>query len=221
MDLRFAAACCSRIAAGLLVLVLSGAAQSQDLRTSQVARISLTPVGGYTFGGKFRDAGGAATAETQDSPHVGLILNIRESANTQWEVFYSRQKTEADLGHSSAGNAPVDLDLQYLQIGGTYVAHGGRARPFLAATVGVTRFGPDPLTFEADNFLSFGVGAGWQLQYSERLGLRLEARLLGTFLRSDTALFCRTGPEENVCAIAADSDMYWQARTSLGLEFRF
>jgi hypothetical protein len=45
--------------------------------------------------------------------------------------------------------------------------------------------------------------------------------LLGTFLRSDSALFCETGVDENVCAIAADSDMYWQFQTSLGVVFRF
>jgi hypothetical protein len=101
------------------------------------------------------------------------------------------------------------------------VADGLRARPFLAATVGATRFDPDPLTFDSENFFSFSIGAGWQVQPSARLGLRLEGRLLGTFLHSDTELFCATGPDENICAIAADSDMFWQFQTSLGVILRF
>jgi opacity protein-like surface antigen len=214
------------VAAGAAVLMLTFASHAQDLAPNEVPAFSLTPIGGHTFGGEFRngdDAGGddAAKVEVEDAQHFGLIFNIRESANTQWEIFYARQRSEADTSLIPAADPHIDLDVQYLQIGGTYVADGNRARPFLAATIGATRFDPDPLTFDSENFFSFGVGAGWQYQPSDRLGLRLEGRLLGTFLRSDTELFCSTGPEENVCAIAADSDMYWQFQTSLGLAFGF
>lgn len=198
-------------------LLLPGAAEGQQHSAREIPRWSITPSGGYTFGGEFEDETAADAAELEDAAHFGLIFNLRESLNTQWEVFYARQGTDAGL----AGAQRADLDIQYLQAGGTYVADGDSARPFLAATLGVTRFDPGPLTFESENFLSFSVGAGWQWQPAERFGLRLEGRLLGTFLHSDTALFCSTGPEENVCAIAADSDMFWQFQTTLGLMLGF
>lgn len=210
-----------KTAATIILSLLNAVAQAQNGAPSELARFSLTPFGGYTFGGRFSDAREPVTAETRDSPHVGLILDIRETANTQWELFYSRQRSEADLQITSPGNAWVDLDAHYLQLGGTWVADGDRARPFLAATLGATRFDPDPLDFDARTFFSFGVGAGWQLHYLDRVGFRLEARLLGTFLRSDKAFFCQTGPNENICAIAANSDLYWQFQTSAGLQFRF
>lgn len=204
----------------VLVLLAGGAAHGAGF---DIPRVSLTPIGGYTFGGEFEDAAGDLSVEVDDAAHFGLILNFRESARTQWEIFYALEQTEADVSElpSGGGADTMDLDIQYLQAGGTYVAEGRTARPFLAATVGVTRFDPDPLRFDSENFFSFGLGAGWQLQPTDRLGLRLEARLLGTFLDSDTALFCRTGPDRNICAIRADSQMYWQVQTSLGLIFRF
>lgn len=203
-----------------LLLVAGSAAHA---RSFDLPRVSLTPIGGYTFGGEFEDEVGDLSVEADAAAHYGLILNLRESPRTQWEVFYALEQTEADLSALPPGGAvdTMDLDIQYLQAGGTYVAEGQAARPFLAATVGVTRFDPDPLTFDSENFFSFGLGAGWQLQPTDRLGLRLEARLLGTFLNADTALFCRTGPDENVCAIRANGDMYWQLQTSLGLIFSF
>lgn len=221
MDVRCAGSSCCKVAAVAAVLMLAFVSHAQDLAPNELPAFSLTPIGGYTFGGEFRDGDDAATVEVDDAQHFGLIFNVRESANTQWEIFYARQRSDADTSAIPAADPLVDLDVQYLQIGGTYVADGDRARPFLAATVGGTRFDPDPLTFDSENFFSFGVGAGWQYQPSDRLGLRLEGRLLGTFLRSDTELFCSTGPDENVCAIAADSDMYWQFQTSLGLAFAF
>ena len=203
-----------------LAFAASGAASADPMA---IPRFSITPMGGYTFGGEFEDEAGTASVEVDDAAHWGLIANLRESANTQWEVFYSRQESEAALTELPGGTpaGTVDLDVQYLHVGGTYVADGLRARPFLAATVGATRFDPDPLSFASEHFFSFGIGAGWQFAPTERLGFRLESRLLGTFLRSDSELFCGTGVEENVCAISTDSDMYWQLQASLGLVFRF
>jgi opacity protein-like surface antigen len=221
MDVNHAASKCLKglaVAAGLFFAAVS---QGQETGANEIARFSLTPFGGYSFGGEFKDEGGGLTVDVDDAAHFGLIFNIRESPNTQWEIFYARQETEADTSEVSATQPVVDINVQYLQLGGTYLADGHRARPFLAAGIGATRFDPGPLTFDSENFFSFGIGAGWQLQPTDRLGLRLEGRLLGTFLRSDTALFCETGPDENVCAIEADSEMYWQFQTSLGLEFRF
>lgn len=204
----------------VIALLACGAAAADP---ADLPRFSVTPIAGYTFGGEFEDEAGTASVELDDAAHWGLIANLRESANTQWEVFYARQQSEADIAELPGGlpAGAVDLDVQYLHVGGTYVADGVRARPFLAATVGVTRFDPDPLSFDSENFFSFGIGAGWQYAPTERLGLRLESRLLGTFLRSDSDLFCGTGPEENLCAISSDSDMYWQLQASLGVVFRF
>jgi len=206
------------VVAGLL---LAGASQAQELERNEISRFTLTPYGGYAFGGEFKDEEDSLRVEVDDAAHFGLIFNVRESANTQWEIFYSRQQSEADTSEVSPTQPLTDIDVQYLHVGGTYVADGARARPFLAAGIGGTRFDPDPLTFDSENFFSFSVGAGWQFQPTDRLGLRLEGRLLGTILGSDSQLFCRTGPEENICAIASEGDMYWQFQTSLGLVFRF
>ncbi|HWM27025.1 MAG TPA: hypothetical protein VNQ14_01105 [Woeseiaceae bacterium] len=217
MDIRNAAGFCMAAAA----LVLANVSHGQEVTANELPQYSLTPFGGYTFGGEFKDEEDTLSVEVDDAAHFGLIFNIRESANTQWEIFYARQSSEADTSEVSATQPLVDIDVHYLHLGGTYVADGNRARPFLAATIGGTRFDPGPLTFDSEHFFSFGIGAGWQLQPTDRLGVRLEGRMLGTFLRSDTKLFCETGPDENVCAIAANSDIYWQFQTSLGLVFRF
>jgi hypothetical protein len=152
---------------------------------------------------------------------LGLFFHTGYGQNTICYVFSSTPNPAPHRAGAAPGQPVTDIDIQYLQIGGTYVADGQRARPFLAATLGATRFDPGPLTFDSENFFSFGVGAGWYLQASERLNLRLEGRLLGTLLRSDSDLFCETGPDENICALAADGDFFWQFQTSLGFAFRF
>lgn len=203
-----------------IVALLAGGTSAAQTENA-LARFSLTPFGGYTFGGEFKDEKGMLSVDVDDAPHFGVVFDIREGANTQWEIFYSQQQTEADTSEVVPAQPVTDIDVHYLQVGGTYVGNGDRARPFLAATLGGTRFDPGPLTFDSENFFSFRIGAGWYLQASERVNLRLEGRLLGTLLRSDSALFCETGPDENVCALVADGDFFWQFQTSLGFAFRF
>ena len=221
MEARNTASKTRALAAVTAGLLLAGFAHGQGGDAGELPRFALTPYGGYTFGGEFKDDQESHSVEVDDAAHLGLIFNIRETANTQWEIFYARQEAKADTSGISPSQPEVDIDVQYLHLGGTYVADGEWARPFLAAGVGGTRFDPDPLTFDTENFFSFGIGAGWQLQPTDRLGVRLEGRVLGTFLHSDTALFCETGSDENVCAIAADSDLYWQFQTSLGVVLQF
>jgi opacity protein-like surface antigen len=181
----------------------------------------LTPYAGYRFGGTFDDRDGATSVELDDRGDFGVILNIRESANTQWEVIYSRQDTSADLAGLTPPDSSVDVELHYFQAGGTYLGEGERARPYLAATIGGTHISPASSTYDGDTFWSFSIGAGLQLRPSDRVGIRLEARAWGTLIDSDTSLFCASGPEGALCAIAIDGSMLWQMEAFAGVVFRF
>ncbi len=176
----------------------------------------LTPFAGYTVGGKFEDVDSGATLELRDEASAGLILDIREGANTQWEILYSRQATGAETSGS-----PLDLDVHYIHAGGTYQGSGEHARPFLAATIGATHFEPGLSGLDSETFFSFSIGAGLQLRPTDRIGVRLEARAFGTALESDTDLFCQSGPDANLCIIRSEGSILWQFEALAGLVFRF
>ena len=188
---------------------------------SAPGKFEITPYAGYRFGGTFEDESGAAEAELDDHASAGLILNVRESANTQWELIFSRQSTEADVSEFELAAPTIDIDIESLQLGGTYLGDGEKARPFMTATIGGTRISPTLSDVDGDNFWSFSIGGGLQVSPSTRFGLRLEARLWGTLTEADSDLFCASGPQGGVCAIAIDGKMLWQFETFAGLVFRF
>ncbi len=181
----------------------------------------LTPYGGYRFGGTFEDVDGQGEVELDDDASFGLIMNFRESGNTQWEVIYSQQNTTADIADFALPLSEVDIRLQSLQLGGTYMGEGERVRPYLAATIGGTHVEPDDSAFDDDTFWSFSIGGGLQIAPSNRVGLRLEARGWGTLVSSSTSLFCSSGPQGGLCAIEIDGRMLWQFETFAGVVFRF
>jgi hypothetical protein len=188
--------------------------------------IEITPFAGYRLGGEF-EAGEEADPSTpdidlDDASTFGLAINWRAEENTEWEVYASRQSTSLDTAGLFApeDDPPADLDITYLQVGGTYWFEGEHARPFIVATVGVSRFEPDDAAFDSEAFFAFSIGGGYKLWPTSRLGLRLEGRLFGSIVDSDEAVFCRTSGEVSGCLVAASGDALWQWELMAGLVFR-
>lgn len=202
------------VAAILAVLIASPALSENDTGT-----IELTPYGAYSFGGTFRDEDSATEANLQDSGSFGLIFDYKQKDNTQIEVIYSQQRTDADVSGTTISN----VNMRYLQIGGTYLFDEGKVLPFMSATLGATHIDVDTEGFGSDTFFGFSIGGGLQIAPNSRLGLRLEARAFGTMLRSGSTIFCLSDPGNGTagCAITVSGDVLWQFQTMAGIVFRF
>ena len=198
-----------------LVLFVPAFAQAQEATTE------ITAFGAYRFGGTFEDEQSDASYELDDSPSFGLILNIRDKDATQWEIFYSQQRTDAEFSGTSANDPQVDVELHVLQLGGTYLWHGEVARPYLAFTLGGTHVRTSSAQSSSDTFFSGSIGLGLKFLPTSRFGIRVEARAYGTVIDSGTDLFCSTGPDANVCAIRVKGKMLSQVETFAGITYRF
>lgn len=207
----------------IVIVALAWLSPSLVNGQSVPGKFELTPYGAYSFGGEFSDPESLASAKIEDSPSFGLLLNIRQAANTQWEVLYSQQSTDADVRGLSAGDAILDTTVHYLQGGGTYQGDGEIVRPYLAATLGVAHFAVDNDGYDSDTFFAFSIGTGLQLWPNERLGLRLEARAFGTVINSSSSLFCVSDPANEIagCAFHVSGDVLWQFQAMAGVVFRF
>ena len=204
------------LAAALALLAMTTSNAQEDVFTFE-----LTPFAGFGTGGEFDDTTSGASLDLDDGAGFGLILDIQESANTQWEVLYSLQATEADTTGLPISGSSFDLDVHYLQGGGTYLFDGNAARPFLAATIGASHFEPGLSGIDSETFFAFSIGTGLQIRPNEKFGIRLEARGYGTLLDSNSDLFCQSGPAGAVCAVRVDGSVLWQFYAMAGFVFRF
>jgi len=191
------------------------AAQEENLN------FEITPYGAYRFGGGFEETTGNSSIEVDDDNSYGLIFNARHSPMTQWEILYSHQETSADTLGIGLADPLLDIDIDYLHAGGTYLWDGEHVRPFLSATLGMTQVDINTAGYDSDSFFSFSLGLGLQVRPTERLGIRLEARSFGSLLDSDSDLFCQTGPGNNTCAVRIDGTVLWQLEAIAGIVFRF
>lgn len=111
-----------------------------------------------------------------------------------------------------------DVDIDYLGFGGAYsFTEGTHAGPYLAGTLGITRFTPESGGYKAKNrgHLSFGLGTNVML--SKSFGLKFEGRGYATFLDSDGAMFCGNGG----CRVFVASSTLLQYELIAGINFVF
>jgi len=188
----------------------------------KASRFQLTPFLGYRFGGTFEDRDTGDEYQLNNNPSYGLILNFPSRQPTEWEIYYSRQSTELDAAGFIIGDEILDIEVEYLQVGGTYLFDRSKsAIPYFVATAGITRMDPDAPNTKSDTFFSFGAGGGWKFFPASRVGLRLDGRFLGTFIDSNSKIFCQSGSSGGSCAINTSGKILYQFELQAGIIFRF
>lgn len=188
---------------------------------TEAYNIEITPFAGYRTGGSFSEKDGPGRVNLNDSSAAGIILNFRANAKGQYELLYASQRTDAATSGFFENDPKVDLDIETLQFGGTYLFDGDVTRPFIALTLGATRFDSNLPDSSSESFLSASLGGGLQIMPAKRLGIRLEARMYTTFVDDESSIFCSSIDGAGSCniLIAARTMTQWEAHA--GLVFRF
>ena len=185
-------------------------------------RFQLTPFAGYRFGGTFEDQDTETDYDLENSPSYGLILNFPSRGNTEWEIYYSKQSTEVDVAGFVPSEDALDMDVEYLQVGGTYLfEQSTNTLPYFVATAGISRMEPSGANTKSDTFFSASVGGGWKYFPASRVGLRLDGRFIGTFVDSNSRIFCQSGPAGGECAVSTSGKLLFQFELQAGVVFRF
>ncbi len=184
-------------------------------------KFEITPFAAYRVGGSFDQMDGDGRVELNDSNAQGFMFNIKANPNGQYEFLYSRQSTDARTEGFLVNDPTIDLDVETFHFGGTYLFDGEKTRPFLALTLGLTQFDPGLTDSNSESFFSASIGGGVQLNATNRLGFRLEARAFTTFVEDDSNIFCVSSGGAGGCVIqvAGRTLTQWEARA--GLVFRF
>jgi hypothetical protein len=178
--------------------------------------VEIAPLGGYRFGGDVFEFVANRSLDLDGAPIVGGAVNVEMSHGLWFEALYTRQQVRVEVPAGTftpaeSWNVVVD---QWLA-GGRQDFYGYRARPFLSGLVGLTRIGS-----EGDNEIRFtaGAGGGVRLPIQRRVALRLDSRVLATFL--DAAAVAATCGGGGTC-IAARFTVAWQMEFTANVAVAF
>lgn len=180
--------------------------------------LELTPFAGFRFGGGFTDNTTGLDLDVDEGECFGLILGVKATHESDYELFYSFQKTVLQGEGLFAGEPLFDLTIHYLHIGGTYRFPGERVRPFISGGLGLTYFSPDGSGLDSEIDFSLSLGGGVKIPISKRVGLRLEGRGFLTILPDNTDIFCVSSGGAT-CAVRVQGDILGQVLLLGGISF--
>jgi len=181
--------------------------------------IEVTPFFGYQFGGELTDYWTGDRYSLKDSENYGVSFDIAvDPHNDTWiELRWSHQESQLKTTIPELGRMGVDVD--YFHIGGVreFEGQNDNVIPFGVGTLGATHFNPEALGLSSATRFSIGLGGGVKLMAGERIGFRLEARMLGTYFDSNAAFICGS---PGGCAFGVSGNMLIQGEVTIGLIFR-
>ncbi|MCK5722756.1 MAG: hypothetical protein KAI84_09485 [Gammaproteobacteria bacterium] len=181
-----------------------------------IAETNFNVFTGYRAGGEFEEIGTGIKLKLKETMSSGISVDWAETKNTSYELVYSHQESQL-LSGTASSDVLIDLDVDYLHLGGIYLWPGNIVQPYLVGTFGVTYFKPRQGGYNSKLRGSIGFGLGSRVKLTERLGLMFEARGYSTIFNSGGVTLCgNTG-----CNIFIASDALWQSELKAGLTYKF
>lgn len=146
---------------------------------SSAQNLEIMPYMSYQWGGKLNFYEG--DIRIQSSENYGIALNYTIPRGTILQLEYFNQSTNIDvrLYEELGGNyQSYPVSMSWIQVGGLQGFDFYPLVPFAGMTLGAMNF--NPRTNELQNSWKFAVTGQVGLKYylSERIGIRLHARLL-------------------------------------------
>lgn len=177
----------------------------------------ITPFIGIRNGGSFRSGVTQEDLNLASSTAAAIAVNWQATEDgTQYELLYSRQKTD------TGGSTPIDMKVEYLQLGGTAVIGDASSHvvPFAAGGFGAARFTPDAASLSQETRWAFNLGGGVRVPIAKHVRLRFEVRGYLTWLNGKSSLFCPSS-EGATCAITGKGETLFQYEALGGVSVGF
>jgi len=155
-------------------------------------RIELTPISGYSLNGHVNLY--RAKFKMDNAAHYGGIISVEVAPGLLGEFSYTRSKTTAKYDDFLTGDRTnYDMAIDYFQLGGVKELKKGPVVPFGMASLGITWF--NMTTHGVSDHVSFSaaLGGGIKFFFNDRIGIRMQGRLLLPMYFSGGGLFLGIG----------------------------
>lgn len=182
---------CLSIVAGLFLIL-------PFLSTAQ--RIEVTPTIGYQFGGKINFFEGSFKIE--DNMNYGVTLGI-DARQAMIEIYWTKMDTRGKWNPYNITLNPrtFDMNVQYFQVGGMREQSIGEGTVigFGGITLGAVYFNSVETDIEDVWRFAMTVGGGAKIILSDRIGIRLQGRLLMPIYGGGGGFYCGIGTGGSGC----------------------
>lgn len=171
----------------------------------QAEYVDISPLAGIHFGGRARFYEGDIRID--DAFSYGITLSAPVNWGVAGELSYSRSESLARFIPFRSGYEPAETKIatNYFMIGAMKELVEGSAIPFGGLTLGVAWFDvKDPNINDVVRF-AFSLNGGVKYMVSERVGLRVQGRLLFPVYFAGGGFYCGIGGGGSSCGVSLGS----------------
>lgn len=165
------------------------------LSTNISAQAEIFGFGGYEVASDVQVTQGQLNIYS--NPNYGAGISFEVERGVQAEVFWIGQQTPMELKRYNGLTEPLfDVGIHYFQAGAVYEFRQTRAQkafPFTSFSLGATLFSPVDSDFSEEWRFSITFGGGGKFYISDRVGLRLQARMLLPLNFNSVGMWCGSG----------------------------
>ncbi|HEU4383898.1 MAG TPA: hypothetical protein VFR85_10420 [Anaeromyxobacteraceae bacterium] len=188
-------------------------------------RLELTAFAGYEVSSDVTTSTG--TLQIDDAPGYGVALDWALAPGKQLELLWVYSTPDVRLRGTAPGapsSSSFQVDAHYFQLGGLATFGKGNLEPFASGSLGAAMYVPGTIVLSSGAPLypattwrfAFSLGGGVKFWLGDRLGLRLQARLLAPVLFSGGAFY--SGPGGSALTVSGGIP-YVQGDFTIGLTF--
>jgi hypothetical protein len=156
------------------------------------AQVELFGFGGYMVANDVSVTEGELNVYS--NPNYGASIAFEVDRGLQAELLWIGQQTTMDLKRYNGLTEPLfDIGINYFQAGAIYEFKQNSkqiAFPFTSFSLGATLFSPDSSIYGDEWRFSITFGGGGKFYLSDKVGLRLQARLLLPINFSSVGMWC-------------------------------
>lgn len=140
-------------------------------------RLELTPFVGYETGANIWTEVGDLHIE--DGMDFGGVLDVNLGGGRYAELSYSHLESSLEIEGGAMNEFLTDLAVDYYSIGALQeLMPDEKATPYGLFTLGWVNYRPLDSDYSSENKMHVSLAGGVKIRASERIGIRLQARLL-------------------------------------------
>lgn len=186
----------SIMVSALIIFLFTGT----GLTFAQDHKVELTPFGGYMLGGSIKFYEGKFKVENAGC--YGGMLAVQLRSGSFVEFSYTGMTTKGNWEpYSDYFNDPdflpfaIDMAVNHFQIGSVNELQldNESIRPYGTFSVGTTWFNPKDDRSDDEWLFSVGAGLGLKYFFNEKIGIRMQARLLLPLVYNGAGFYLGTG----------------------------
>ncbi len=157
------------------------------------AQVELTGMGGFNFGGSLNTTQGQLKLRNDADWMAGLSYRLNDVVSV--EISYTGMQTTMD---HELRNAPDEslgrTDVSYFFIGTVKELNYGEAfRPFGTLSLGGAWYNSVDNLHDDFSAFAFSAGLGFKYFFSDRIGIRIQSRLLAPLWGAGIGISCGGG----------------------------